>query len=67
MRELLKQLRETPGFNEVMDELNKYRPLVPLYRPGESIEESQRLLEEIKFQSGRQDGFDLLFRALTGR
>lgn len=67
MKELLKQLREMPGFDLVMDGLKQFRPVVPSYKPGESLEDSARIIEEIKFQSGRQDGFDLLYRALTGK
>lgn len=60
-------LREMPEFQLVMDDAGKHRPIVPTYRPAGSLEESNAVIEEIKFQSGRQEGFDFLFKYLTGK
>ena len=67
MKELLKQLRETREFQEIMDAMHKSRPVVPAYRPAGSMEANNAVIEELKYQSGRQDGFDLLFKLLTGK
>lgn len=71
MDEVLKvfhqELALDPRFKALMRELNKqHRPCVPSYRPGQSREEADSLLERIKYESGRQEGFDLLFLRLTG-
>lgn len=50
-----------------MDAMHKSRPVVPAYRPAGSIEANNAVIEELKYQSGRQDGFDLLFKLLTGK
>lgn len=67
MKELLKQLRETREFQEIMDAMSKHRPVIPEYRPAGSREANDGLIETIKYESGRQDGFDLLFKLLTGK
>lgn len=65
-RQFLIRLRESVEFREVMAEAAKTRPVVPQWQPagGESAEQ---LLEQIKFQTGAQLGFDSLFMLLTGK
>jgi hypothetical protein len=42
------------------------RPVVPAFKPTHSQEENFSLLERIKYESGRKEGFDLLYLHLTG-
>jgi hypothetical protein len=49
-----------------MKELKKFRPVVPAYRPCQSTEETQALWESIKYETGRQQGFDKIYLLLTG-
>lgn len=67
MNDLLLKLRESAEFRQIMDELQKYRPVVPDFRPQKTREETEFLLEKIKYQSGCRDGFDLLHKHLTGK
>lgn len=63
----LKALRTDEKFHAFMVECAKeIRPIVPQYKAGRSIEETAALIEEIKFQSGQQQGFDRLLHFLTG-
>jgi hypothetical protein len=63
---LLKELLEDPRFQMVMAEGSKQRPLVPAYLPSAVRADSDALIEQIKFLSGQQRGFDLLYGILTG-
>lgn len=65
-KQFLKELRINPLFREAMKEAKKNRPVVPAYQPCQSQEEGLSLWERIKFDSGRQEGFDLLYLLLTG-
>lgn len=65
--ELLKQLRQNLEFNQIMDKLWEERPVVPVYIPQDTMDKQNLLMERIKFDLGRQDGFDQLYRRLTGR
>ncbi len=65
-KQFLNELRENPIFQAAVKELNKFRPIVPKYKPGQSSEENSSLLEVIKYESGRKEGFDLLYLLLTG-
>lgn len=67
MRDLLAKLRESAEFKQIMDELQRNRPVIPDYRPQATREETEYLVEKIKYQSGLRDGFDLLSKLLTGR
>jgi hypothetical protein len=62
----LAQTREHPLFKDLINEINKQRPVIPTYQPGQSQEETYSLLERIKFESGRKEGFDLALLLLTG-
>lgn len=65
-KDLIKQLRESPDFQIIMRDMLKYRPVVPTYKPQKTIDETANMVEQIKYSSAQQDGFDLLFSALTG-
>lgn len=65
-KEFLARLRLEPLFFDVLKEIDKQRPVVPSYQPTESGEEERALLERIKYESGRQAGFDLFRLYLTG-
>jgi hypothetical protein len=65
-KQFLQELRLNPLFKEAMKEIKKFRPQVPAYRPGHSLEENSSLMERIKFESGRLEGFDLIYLLLTG-
>lgn len=63
----LSELRENPLFQKSMQEVRQcFRPVVPAYKPGESQEETFSLMERIKYESGRKEGFDLMYLLLTG-
>lgn len=64
MKEVLFAYREQPEFRQLMKWLkDQYRPPLPRYSP-EGDEAAQWAL--IKYVHGQQDGFDLLYRQLTG-
>ncbi len=65
-QEFLNALREDPKFQAVMAEVNRLRPIVPVYLPKGTKEETDVIVEQIKFTYGEQRGFDLLFNLLTG-
>ena len=62
----LKVLREYPEFQFAIDELKAKRPVIPKYSPASSFDDEQMLLNRIKYETARQDGFDLIFLCLTG-
>lgn len=64
---LLIALRDVPEFRAVMNSMLLHRPIVPAYRPQATADAQQMHVEDIKFQSAKQEGFDLLFLALTGK
>lgn len=65
-KDYLMKLRESVEFREIMAEARKARPLVPEWRPAGG-EEGAKLIEDIKFKTGAQAGFDALFSLLTGK
>lgn len=65
-KDYLIRLRESVEFREVMAEAKKTRPLVPEWRPAGG-EEAAKLIEDIKFKTGAQTGFDALFSLLIGK
>lgn len=66
MIDLLKALRDSQEFKIIMDGVKKDRPVVPAYTPQKTMDETANMIENIKHQSGKQQGFDLLFQILTG-
>lgn len=66
MNDLLKALRESREFSIIMDGMKKDRPVIPSYRPQKTMDETSNVIETIKYQSAKQEGFDLLFQMLTG-
>lgn len=66
MNDLLAQLRQSPEFKIIMAEMVKSRPVIPRYAVQETVGDGTLLLEKIKFETARQDGFDLLFGKLAG-
>jgi hypothetical protein len=65
-KQFLQELRFNPLFKEAMAEVKKFRPVVPEYKPCQSREEADSLMEKIKYESGRKDGFELIYLLLTG-
>ena len=66
-KQFMAELRMNPLFRETMKELLKFRPVVPAYKtPSHSKEEEFSLLERIKFESARKEGFDKIYLLLTG-
>lgn len=64
---LLKHYQADTGLRQLLKEIRAENyPLLKQWKPQESNEENMRLLEEIKFSSAQQQGFDLLYRFLTG-
>lgn len=62
----LAALRNDPKFLQVTKELKALRPVIPQFHPQASQEANNELLEQIKFISGKQVGFDLIYSFLTG-
>ena len=50
----------------IVTELRQNRPVIPRYVVTETMQERELLIEQIKCQTFKQDGFDLLYRLLTG-
>lgn len=67
MKELLTQLRESNDFQVIMEGLISQRPIIPDYSPQKTRDETDNLIERIKYSSAHRAGFDFLYRALTGR
>lgn len=67
MKDLLKQLRETREFQVIMDELVSTRPVVPAYTPQKTRDETENLIERIKHESSRKQGWEMLYLAIVGR
>lgn len=65
--ELLKQLQEDVNFQAIMSDVLKHRPVVPDYTPQATRDETENLMERIKYHSANRAGFDMLYRILTGR
>jgi hypothetical protein len=65
MKDLLRTLNQNPEFQAVMGELKKHRPIVPEFKLQKTRDAQEQLLDQIKFQSGRKEGFDFLFSLLT--
>lgn len=64
---LLKHYREDVNFRRLMEDLWKEnRPVIEQWNPQTTQDENARLLEQIKFSSAKQQGFDLLFTLLQG-
>lgn len=66
MKELLKQLRESAEFQQIMQQMKHERPIVSDYYPGKTFDENQFAVEQMKFSSAQRQGFDKLYRLLTG-
>lgn len=64
---ILMKLRESPEFASIMKSMEEQRPIVPRYVPQQTKEAQEVLMEKIKFEMARQDGFDRLFALLVGR
>lgn len=62
---MLQELMVNPIFKGLMQELKALQPVVPSYKPG-TPQEVEMLFEQIRFESGRKEGFDLLYLVLTG-
>ena len=60
-------MRETREFQQIMQEALEKRPVVPFYRPGDTIEDEERSVRQFKYMSALREGWDLLFANLTGR
>lgn len=59
---LINDLKKTPQFLKAMMEIKKaHRPIVKPFDPRNPI-----AIDEWKYQSGLQAGFDLLYSVLTG-
>ena len=67
IKDLLRQLNEQLEFQTIMAEMLKDRPVIPDYKPCPTAENEQMLLARIKYEAGRRDGFDFLYRSLTGQ
>jgi hypothetical protein len=66
MKELLKQLRESENFQAIMREIVKNRPVIAEYRPQSTRDETENLIEQIKYETAKRSGFDLLYTLLSG-
>lgn len=66
VKAFVQQVAANPLWKEWVLHLKSQRPVVPKYQPGISAEETAGTLERIKYESGRQAGFDHLMHHLTG-
>jgi hypothetical protein len=67
MNDLLKDLRTKPEFLQVLEDSLKHRPVIPAFVLSENQEEQYMVIEKIKYHTGLQRGFDLLYQHLSGR
>ena len=59
---MIDELRKSPQFKKMMQDIKeKHRPPIPNFKP--SVPNS---VDDWKFRSGQQAGFDLLYSLLTG-
>jgi len=59
---LINDLRKQPLFQKAMQKVREaHRPIVPNFNPSKPIS-----VDEWKYASGRQDGFDFLYALLVG-
>jgi hypothetical protein len=65
--DLLKQLRQNPEFQAVLEDSIKHRPVIPAFVLSETQEDQYMVIEKIKYHTGLQRGFDLLYQHLSGR
>lgn len=64
---LHKHYREDPNFRRLMLEIfEERRPTIPSWRPQETQDANAALMEEVKYASAMQQGFDLLYSILLG-
>ena len=66
MNDLLKASRESREFKIIMEGVKENRPIIPSYKPQKTIDETQNVIERIKYETAKQEGFDLLYHTLTG-
>lgn len=66
MKELIPQLRESRDFQAIMADVMKQRPVVPEFKPGDTRDATDNMMEKIKYFSAQRVGFDLLYQILTG-
>lgn len=62
----LAQLKGDGKFKLVMKNVKEARPVIPSYRPQETRDMEAQLVEQMKYETARQQGFDLLYQILTG-
>lgn len=66
--EILKSLRGSAEFHAVMEgEMKAKRPLVPAYHATYTQEDQYKQEMTLRTQAARQEGFDSLWFALTGK
>lgn len=63
---LLNHYRGDPNFRQLMKELLANRPVVPTWKPQETQDGNAKVIEDIKFASALQQGWDLLYATLYG-
>ena len=66
-RAYLQDMRVNPKFKGLMKFIAENQaPIVPAYKGSQTKEEEFALVERIKFESGRREGFGLFYLFLTG-
>ena len=63
---LIAHYREDPNFRQMMKEMGTQRPVIPTWKPQDTRDENEKLIEDIKYASALQQGWDLLFQTLYG-
>lgn len=62
-QEAIKRLRSTVEFQIVMKEADKHRPFLLPFDPGSKTDQQNKWI----YDSGRQNGFEMLFQFLEGK
>lgn len=62
-QEAIKRLRSSVEFQVVMKEAEKHRPFLLPFDPGKDTNQQLRWV----YDSGQQNGFDILFQFLEGK
>lgn len=63
---LLASFRENHNFQQLMRSIHPHRPIVPTWKPQDTRDANEKLIEDIKYASAFQQGWDLLYATIMG-
>jgi hypothetical protein len=66
MDKLLEAFRGNAEFVALMKSMVVHRPVIPAFSLAPTKDEQEQIIEALKFNTARRQGFDALFQRLTG-